>query len=175
MKWKKLSETLVYNGWRKMIKKRFELPNGQEEDYDVIGNNAYVTVAALTVDQEFILVRQFRPGPEMFLTSFPEGYIDNGETPQQAAKRELLEETGYSAREVVYLKEFRSGYSTETRICLLATNCTKVNDQSLDQTEFIEVSTMPVALFRSFLKDAKVIDFNNVDCGYLALEWLGML
>ena len=175
MKWKKLNEQVVYKGWRNMIKKRFALPNGEEAEFDIIGNNAYITVAALTVDQEFILVRQFRPGPEIFLTSFPEGYIDQDESAQEAAKRELLEETGYAAGEVVFLKELRSGYSTETRICLLATDCRKAKEQSLDRTEFIEVKKIPADQFRAFLKDSTVKDFNNVDCGYLALDHLNLL
>ena len=173
--WKKISEEYVYKGWRRIIKKRFLLPDRQEADFDVIGNNAFVTVAAITPANEMVLVKQFRPGPEIPLISFSEGYIEAGESPQDAARRELLEETGYAAEEVIFLKEMRSAYSTEHRICLLATGCQKTAAQQLDQTEFIEVSTMPIEAFRIFLRDKEHHNFTNVDCGYLALDYLNLL
>ena len=175
MEWQKLEETLVYKGWRNMLKKRFRLPNGQEADFDIIGNDAFVTVAALTVDEEFVLIKQFRPGPEAFLHSFPEGFIEPHESPEEAARRELLEETGYEAGEIVLLREMRSAYSTEQQTCLLATGCKKVGSQSLDHTEFIEVMTMPLDQLRSFLTNPNGPFFSNVDCAYLALDRLGRL
>lgn len=173
--WKKVSEAYVYRGWRRVLKKRFRLPDGKEADFDVIGNNPFVTVAAFTQDMDAILVRQFRPGPEIPLISFSEGYIEAAESPADAARRELLEETGYEAGQITFLKEMRSAYSTEHRICLLATDCIKTNEQNLDQTEFIEVLTMSLPEFRSFLQDNQRHDFTNVDCAYLALDHLGIL
>lgn len=173
--WEKINEDYVYRGWRRVLKKRFLLPDGKEADFDVIGNNPFVTVAAFTQEKEAILVRQFRPGPEIPLISFSEGYIETGESPEEAARRELLEETGFSAGQISFLKEMRSAYSTEHRICLLATDCIKTNEQRLDQTEFIDVFTMPFMAFRSFLKDKQRHDFTNVDCAYLALDFLGEL
>ena len=173
--WKKINEQYAYSGWRKIIKKRFLLPNGAEADFDVIGNNPFVTVAAFTETKEAILVKQFRPGPEIPLISFSEGYIEVAESPEAAARRELLEETGYTAGKVFLLKEMRSAYSTEQRICLIALDCQKTNAQNLDQTEFIEVFTMPLTEFRSFIKDSQRHDFTNVDCAYLALDYLGEL
>lgn len=173
--WKKIKEQYAYRGWRKILKKRFLLPNGKEADFDVIGNNPFVSVAAFTEKKEAILVKQFRPGPEIPLISFSEGYIEAGESPEAAARRELLEETGYSAGSIFLLKEMRSAYSTEQRICLLALDCKKTAEQSLDQTEFIEVFKMPLPEFRSFIKDNQRHDFTNVDCAYLALDFLGEL
>ncbi len=173
--WKKLGEETVYNGWRKIIKKHFEFPNGRQEYFDIIGNNDFVSVAALTKAQEFILVRQYRPGPEECLVSFPEGYIDHGETPEQAAARELLEETGYLAGDLVSLKCRRSAYTTETCYWLLATDCEKVAQQQLDPNEFIEVFKMPLETFRPFLRDPKAEPFTNIDGAYLALDHLGLL
>lgn len=173
--WKKNSEEIVYNGWRKMIKKNFELPNGIIADYDIVGNDSFVTVAAVTKDREFILVRQYRPGPEAVIVSFPEGHIDQGESPEETAKRELLEETGYSAENVLLLKVIRTAYSTETRYCLLATGCEKIGEQQLDPNEFIEVFTMPLEGFRSFLQNPDSELFSNIDSGYLALDYLKWL
>ena len=137
--WKKLKEEFAYKGWRSMLIKTFRLPNNNDSSYDVILNSPYVVVAAFTSKGEAILIRQFRPGPEMVLSSFCEGYIDENETPEQAARRELLEETGYRAGQVRYLRNLRTAYSTEERICLLATDCEYERPPQGDADEFIEV------------------------------------
>ena len=169
--WKKIGEYAVYEGWRKIIKKEFELPNGRRIDFDIVGAGHYVTIAALTEGGEFILVRQYRPGPEQLMISFPEGAIDSGEQPEDAARRELLEETGYLAGQILFLKEFRASYTNQHQYCLLATGCRPTGRQQLDDDEFIEVFTMPPPDLRRLLADTADNSFHNVGCGYLALEW----
>ncbi len=173
--WKKIKEKLLFKGYRSILQKRFELPNGKEIDFDIIANEVYVSIAAFTPDHHAILVRQFRPGPEKMLLSFPEGSVDDEETAIAAAQRELLEETGYVAETITPLKIFRSAYSTEKQICLLAQNCQLKGKQQLDESEFIEVLTMPLPDFRTFIHDAENEDFTNVDLAYLALDKLGLL
>lgn len=58
-----------------------------------------VVVLPMTADGEFVLVRQFRPALEKWCVEFPAGGIDPGETPEDAARRELLEETGHVAEQ----------------------------------------------------------------------------
>ena len=173
--WPKTHEQIGYDGWRQIIQKFFLLPNGKEERFDIIGNRPFVTVAGFTVDKEFILVRQFRPGPEEILWSFTEGFIDTGESPLVAAKRELLEETGFEAEKLQFLKEQRSAYSTERQYSILATGCRKTQAQQLDDNEFIEVHLMKITTFRDFLRDPHGPIFTNVDAAYLALDTLGIL
>lgn len=173
--WKKIKERLAYEGWRKVLVKTMQMPNGKEADFDIIVNAPYVTVAAFTEQNEAILVKQFRVGPETILTSFPEGYIDERESYEAAARRELLEETGYEAGEMLYLKQFRSAYTTDQQTCLLATNCKKIKTQELDDHEFIEVFTLPLTAFRQMIKDPNDSSFTNVDVAYLALEKMGLL
>ena len=57
----------------------------------------YASVIALTTDSRVLLVRQYRPALERYTVELPSGLIDPGETPEQAIRRELLEETGYAA------------------------------------------------------------------------------
>ena len=149
--WKKIGEELLHDGYRGILRKRFEMPDGKLMDFDIIRNEVYVTIAAFTEDKEAILVRQYRPGPEKELVSFPEGALNSGESPIDAARRELLEETGYLAGNIQLLKTFRSAYSTEKQICLLALDCKLTAEQQLDDSEFIEVLTMPLPSFRDFI------------------------
>ncbi|MCU1232960.1 MAG: hydrolase [Candidatus Solibacter sp.] len=57
----------------------------------------YAAVVAVTEDQQVLIVRQYRPAIERYTLELPSGLIDPGETPTEAASRELLEETGYAA------------------------------------------------------------------------------
>jgi ADP-ribose pyrophosphatase len=63
----------------------------------------YATLVALTPEGRILVVRQYRPAIEQLTFELPSGIVDEGETPAQAAVRELLEETGYAAGEVEML------------------------------------------------------------------------
>jgi ADP-ribose pyrophosphatase len=63
----------------------------------------YVSVLAVTENQEFLLVRQYRPSVEAYTLELPSGHLEAGELPAETAKRELLEETGYEAETVELL------------------------------------------------------------------------
>lgn len=175
MNWKKIRAQLVYKGWRGILQKTFVLPDGSTATFDVIKNEDFVTIVAFTKSRKAILIKQYRPGPEKILTSFPEGRIENGEAPQLAAARELLEETGYQANQIILLKKFRSAYTTQTQVCVLALDCESINPQKLDATEFIDVFLLPIEKFREVLTNPEDESFNNVGAGYLALDYLGWL
>ncbi|MEL6968584.1 MAG: NUDIX hydrolase [Bacteroidota bacterium] len=167
--WEKIKERIAYDGWRSMLVKTFRLPDGQVQEYDVVRNGAYVVVAAFTKEKEAILIQQYRPGPEMVLSSFCEGYIDENETPEQAAARELLEETGYRAGSIKLLRTLRTAYSTEKRICLLALDCEYERPPAGDADEFIEVFTMPMAEFLAWVSTDESA-FYTLDALLLALQ-----
>jgi len=175
MNWKKRTQKIVYKGWRGIVQKTFELPNGKMATFDVVQMNDFVSIIAFTKNREAILVKQYRPGAEMMMTSFPEGMIEQGESPKLAAARELLEETGYQASKFVLLKKFRAAYNTQVQTCLLAVDCEKVANQQLDTTEFIEVFLLPIEKFRLLLTNSEDDSFHSVGAGYLALDYLGWL
>ena len=175
MNWKKISEKIAFKGWRGILQKTFELPDGKTATFDIIASNDFVTIVAFTKNKEAILVKQYRPGPEISLISFPEGMIEKGEDPKLAAARELLEETGYKANQYIFLKNFRASYSIELQVCILALDCEKVATQKLDTTEFIDVFLLPIEKFRSLLTNSADDSFNNVAAGYLALDYMGWL
>jgi len=175
MDWIKIKEKVAFNGWRKIIQKTFTLPSGQEATFDTVKGGDFVTIAAFTKFKEAILVKQYRPGPEKVLTSFPEGAIEKGESPIAAAARELAEETGYRAKKIVLLKTFCMAYRVDQRICVLALDCEKKSAQQLDNTEFIEIFTVSIEKFKALLTNSADDSFTNVDAGFLALHFLEMI
>jgi ADP-ribose pyrophosphatase len=76
---------------------------GNSVSHYSIRTRDYVCVFAITRDKTFLLVRQFRPAIEMFTLELPSGHVGEGETPEQSARKELLEETGFVAEEVTLL------------------------------------------------------------------------
>jgi ADP-ribose pyrophosphatase len=172
MQWTKVTETPFKAGFRRMLTKQFELPNGKVDDFTIKNEGSTVCVLALTATNEVILAKQFRPGPEAVLLELPGGGLEEGEAAIEAAARELLEETGYAGEIRHVTTCLDCGYSNMRRECFVVTNCTKVAEQQLDDTEFVEVVLMPLMDFRTHLRSGKLTD---VEVGYLGLDVLGLL
>lgn len=172
-KWEELSREEVFSKYGKKIEKvDFKLPGGKVSDFYIKKEGPAVGILALTKDQQVILVKQFRPGPKLILEELPGGYVDKNETPEQAAERELLEETGYKGKAKFITTAYDCAYSTMNRYCVVATDCEKVADQKLDENEFAEVVLKSLPEFRKLLKSGKNTD---VEVGYIGLDYLGLL
>ena len=172
-KWEELSRETVFQKYsRKIEKVIFRLPDGKESDFYIKKEGPAVAILAITKDNQIVLVKQFRPGPNEVLNELPGGYVDSGETPEQSAERELLEETGYKGKTKLVTDAFDCAYSTMNRHCVVATECEKIAEQKLDGVEFIEVVLMPLDEFRSLLKGGKMTD---AEVGYICLDYLGLL
>ena len=119
----------------------------------------------MTDDKEVLLVRQFRPPVNGYVIEFPAGLMSEREDIlKEAAMRELLEETGYSAGNMVYLTEgtLSSGASGEVLSAFLATGLVFRGMGKQDETEDIEVIKIPIGEIYQQLSDLRS-DGNLID------------
>ncbi|NTU66741.1 MAG: NUDIX hydrolase [Candidatus Moranbacteria bacterium] len=172
-KWKPLESETVFEKYSRGIKRvDFEMPDKKKEDYYIAYGNNSMGILAVTEDNEIVLAKQFRPGPDKVLLEMPGGAIEDGEDIRKAAERELLEETGYAGDMEIIGKSFDDAYSRKERFCAVARNCKKIGEQKLDSTEFIEVVLVSLPEFRELLRSGEMTD---VEIGYMALDHLGLL
>ncbi len=116
-------------------------PDGSQGNYIVIDAPDWVIVIpVLESPQRLVMVRQWRHGSHSLSTEFPGGVIDYGESPAQAAERELLEETGYKAGRLTHLGSMSPNpaiFSNKVH-CFVAEDLTATGTQNLDKDEFVE-------------------------------------
>lgn len=98
--WKLLStEYLVNAPWLKVAKEKCELPNGKViDDFYTLWQPDWVLILARTKEGKWVMTEQYRHGTGKIALEFPAGIINKGETPEQAAVRELQEECGYGLK-----------------------------------------------------------------------------
>lgn len=119
---------------------------GKAHDFFVIEAPDWVNVVAVTPDQEILLIEQYRHGIRSVTVEIPGGMIDPGETPMGAAKRELLEETGYISDNWVQIGEVVPNPAIQDNKCYtyLALSALKLQEPEFDNTEDIVTYTSPV-------------------------------
>lgn len=122
-----------------------ELPNGHTTTREYIRHSGAVAVLPLTEDGEAVMVRQYRYPFARVLLEVPAGKLDPGETPDEAVRRELSEETGAEAAHLTYLGEYfpTVAYSDEVIHLYLARGLTFF-DMHTDEDEFLRVSRIPL-------------------------------
>jgi len=132
--------------------------NGSICDFYILETNPWVNVIPITNDKEVVLVRQYRHGIRDLTFEIPGGLVDDGDTPGQAAWRELREETGYSAKEMVPLGAVHPNPAIQNNLCytFLAKDAYKVGKQHQDTAEDIEVVIRPLEEIPKMIKEGTI-------------------
>jgi len=175
------SESLFEGNFLHAKRDTVRLPDGQTATREYVIHPGAVVVVPLLDDGRLVLERQYRYPVGQVMTEFPAGKLDAGEAPLVCGQRELLEETGYTAREWAYagLMHLAVGYSTEIIHIFFARGLT-LGDRQLDHGEFVDVFTAtPQELFDG-CRDGRVTDakthscvmwLQNVLSGVWTLDW----
>lgn len=125
-------------------------PENSENIFYTLHATDWVIVIPVLTDvngeDRFLMVRQWRHGAEQLSIEFPGGVIDPGETPENAAKRELCEETGFRAGKLTHATSFSPNPAIMDNHChiFLAENLENTHSTDLDDDEFLLAEAIPV-------------------------------
>ncbi|MGO1596496.1 MAG: NUDIX hydrolase [Sphingobacterium sp.] len=175
--WKVIdSKYIIQQPWATLRVDRLMMPNGHiKEEYYILEYPSWVNMIAVTEDQKLLFVKQYRHGPQEVMVELPAGVVEEGEDPEFAARRELLEETGYAFNDCSYVCELYANPATSGNLTYtyLLTGGKKVQEQDLDDSEDIEVVLMSLEEAKQFLFDNKLGQSLHSSALFYALRMLG--
>ena len=164
-----LSSRKVFEG--RALKLRVDtikLPGGKQTTREIVEHENCVAIVALDAADNILLVKQFRKPVEKDLLEIPAGGIDPGETPEDAVRREMREETGFLPQKVAKLGGFYSspGFCTEYLHLYLATDLVASPLQAED-SESISLVRVPLAQITGLIASGAICDAKSI-AGLLA-------
>ena len=131
---------------------------GKEHDFYIIESEDWINVIPLTADHHVVMIRQYRHGARKVTLEIPGGLVDPGDTPEKAAARELLEETGYQAEGLVQIGVVNPNPALFNNRCYtyVAQNVKKIHDPMPDQAEDIEVVLIPLSDIPELIQNGEI-------------------
>ena len=158
----------IYGGiFLKMKRDKIALPNGEEAVREYLTHPGAVAVVAILDDGRVLLERQYRYPIAKACIEIPAGKLEIGEDHLLCAKRELEEETGYSAKKWSYIRRIHPviSYSTELIDIYLAEDLVP-GKSHLDDEEFLDVFAAPLDQLIGWVEDGEITDVKTTISAY---------
>ncbi len=165
-----LDTELVHQGdFIRVYKDRVKLPDGSVSSREYIKHPGAVAILALLDNGNLVMERQYRYPPRQEFVELPAGKIDHGEDILVTAQRELLEETGYVAKEWTHLTTAWPciGYADERMEYFLARGLSH-QGSNLDEGEFLEIFELSLSDAMEWIRLGKINESKTI----LGLFWL---
>jgi ADP-ribose pyrophosphatase len=164
------SKTIIQDKWINLRSDRCVTQRGMIlENFYVHNPRDWVLVVALTQNNDYVLVKQYRHGIQQIISEFSAGMIEENEDPIDAAKRELLEETGFSGSDFSYIGRFPTNPANASAFfhIILAKNLQKTHSLQLDSTEDIEISIVSPTQLQEMMNQNMFISPHHIAAYFL--------
>lgn len=131
---------------------------GQEHDFFILESSPWVNVIPITAQKEVVMVKQYRHGIGETTLEIPGGLVEKNDTPEEAARRELYEETGYRESRMALLGSVHPNPAIQSNQCytFLATDVYHAGRQQQDEKEDIEVFLHPLPKIPHLIRDGTI-------------------
>ncbi len=151
------SERGFDGAWIHVRVDKVQLPSGRIATREVVEHPGAVAIVAITRDDEVLLLRQAHHPIQRVLLGLPAGTLEPGESPEACARRELTEETGYTAGTVTQIASYFTspGYTDELMTIYLAVDCEPTGGTT-DPDELIHVHPVPLAEIPALVDPGRV-------------------
>lgn len=172
--WKILETKYLHPGIRL---DRCELPDGHILDAHLLEYDDEIMIFALTENQEVVLVKQYRHGVQKAILELPGGSIDKDESPLEAAKRELMEETGYAGDVFIEIGcgSPNPAIYTNKLYSFLVMNAEQIGKQSAHDAKTVEVSLIPLDKVIAMAMSGDFIHSLNISTLFFVLGYLNRI
>jgi ADP-ribose pyrophosphatase len=146
---------------------------GKEKIYIRGIRKDYSTIVPFISKDEILIIRNYRHLVDSIQIEVPSGYIDGGETPKEAAIRELMEETGYAAKDVISIGHYTLDYTMfeQKGHLFVAYDIVKEGLQSLGIMEKIDIEIITIKEIKQLLFEGKIINAASIVALYRALHF----
>jgi ADP-ribose pyrophosphatase len=174
MKFKQLHSNNVYQGHAFSVERLLmQLPDGHQKEYDLVQHRPSVSLVPLDESGMVYFVRQYRIGPAQELLELPAGVLEAGEDPIEGARREMREETGLAAGNLIKIGEFflAPGYSSELMHVFLATELYPA-PLPPDVDEFLNLETLPLVKAYELAANGEIKDSKTLAALFLAHHFI---